>query len=510
MGHRTTKTNHRVKVHKTVSCRVDFFYYAFRNILIIILPLFTISVLVLSLPHSSATNSSADHLDFSIPVSCTLSSNIESAHSATLLNGTYKDNIGKTILTTYCNDQNGYTIYASAMSKNSSGQSVLVSSDSSTYDIITGTATSGSDSAWAMKLNNIEDDTSPTPPTIEPGYLNTYTVVPNTWTKVVSKSNGTVNSQTGSSFTTTYAVYTSTTQPAGNYIGLVRYMLLHDNQTIPEPIYFMQDVAFWKDDLALNQSIQAIDERDGKKYWVTKLADGNVWMTQNLDFSINANTTLNSTNTDLNVAYDLTTEKYSEYDDGYTVENGIIYWKPTTNATTIGFLNTGPITGWRNNNTAPYSASKTDNTETGHESLGNWYNWTAAIASNNSSSLTQDTLNDTTKNPQNSICPKGWRLPTISNQPAGNIDSTNEFARLNYLYNGNSANSITGLTTAPLYMNLAGVIESSAAITTRLVYLSSTVHDSTNAYFLEYYNNNLKTNVYFYKSAGRPIRCIAR
>ena len=98
MGHRTTKTNHKVKVHKTVSCRVDFFYYAFRNILIIILPLFTISVLVLSLPHSSATNSSADHLDFSIPVSCTLSSNIESAHSATLLNGTYKDNIGKTIL----------------------------------------------------------------------------------------------------------------------------------------------------------------------------------------------------------------------------------------------------------------------------------------------------------------------------------------------------------------------------------------------------------------------------
>ena len=32
---------------------------------------------------------------------------------------------------------------------------------------------------------------------------------------------------------------------------------------------------------------QLRDIRDGKYYWVTKLADGNCWMTQNLDLDLN-------------------------------------------------------------------------------------------------------------------------------------------------------------------------------------------------------------------------------
>ena len=32
-----------------------------------------------------------------------------------------------------------------------------------------------------------------------------------------------------------------------------------------------------------NETKRLTDTRDGKKYWVTKLADGNCWMTQNLD-----------------------------------------------------------------------------------------------------------------------------------------------------------------------------------------------------------------------------------
>ena len=36
-------------------------------------------------------------------------------------------------------------------------------------------------------------------------------------------------------------------------------------------------------DAAENDTAQLTDTRDGKKYWVTKLADGNCWMTQNLD-----------------------------------------------------------------------------------------------------------------------------------------------------------------------------------------------------------------------------------
>ena len=39
---------------------------------------------------------------------------------------------------------------------------------------------------------------------------------------------------------------------------------------------------------AVNDAKQLIDRRDNKAYWVTKLADGNCWMTQNLDYDIKA------------------------------------------------------------------------------------------------------------------------------------------------------------------------------------------------------------------------------
>ena len=539
----------KINQNKIITSRTDFFYYAFRNVLLVGLPLAIISALILSLSHSSATTSSADYLDFSIPVSCTLSSNIESAHSATLLNGTYKDNIGKTILSTYCNDQNGYTIYASAMSKNNLGQSVLVSSNNSNDDIVTGTATSGSISAWAMKLSNVEGDISPTPPTIEPSYLNTYAVVPNTWTKVASKSNGTVNSQTGSSFTTTYAVYTSTTQPAGSYTGLVRYMLLHDNQTIPTPTYFMQDVAFWKDDLELNQSIQAIDERDGKKYWVTKLADGNIWMTQNLDLCIGCDgvAALTSENTDINP--EASGQGIYNAAGGYSESGGVWTWTPANTATTSNSVinyNSNTVSNWTSSNIAPASAEggdtyfytsgnnnndtrydslelcKVDHTEADclHYHVGNYYNWTAAIASNASNGI-----NTNTTRADNSICPIGWKLPNTAT-----VDNNyNEFGRLFYAYNitndiagsdnvGYKTDGFNSLRTAPLWFVRSGYIFRNSSLVSKMTsgnYWSDIVASNADAYHLTFNSDDISTAQYTYgyydsRYRGFSIRCLAR
>ena len=39
---------------------------------------------------------------------------------------------------------------------------------------------------------------------------------------------------------------------------------------------------------ATGVSAQLKDVRDNKYYWVTKLADGKCWMTQNLDLDLNA------------------------------------------------------------------------------------------------------------------------------------------------------------------------------------------------------------------------------
>ena len=528
MSHRTTKANYKVKVHRTLSCRTDFFYYAFRNILFISLPILVISAFVLSSFHSSAAElSQADNLAISVPSSCTLSSLINGEHSKSILNGTYESGIGQSIITTYCNDRNGYVVYAIGSSNNELGNNKLISNindNTNNYDIASGTATSGTTSNWAMKLStsdidssiintNVGDDT----PTIEPEYKDQYAIVPTTWTKVLSKPSGTVASTTGSSFTTTYATYISTTQPAGTYLGQVRYLLAHP-ATNPKVLY-MQDVAEWKDELNTHDTVLAIDKRDYKSYWVTKLLDGHIWMTQNLDFDIEANTVLDSNTTDLNVAYDSSTGQYTEYSDGYTEDNGIIHWAPTSNATTINFSggNGTTIIGWQDSSTIPYTANKTDSTGTGHNSLGNYYNWTAAIASNNSSSLTQDTLNDISKNPKNSICPKGWRLPTISNQSETVAGSTNEFARLNYLYNSNQTTINTRLVASPvfllytqgrIYLNELGLVDQAG------LYFSSTNSSLNDNYRLRVRTTSPQVTPAQQandgRQAGSSLRCIAR
>ena len=517
MGHRTTKTNHKVKVHKTVSCRLDFFYYAFRNVLLVSIPLLIVSSVVLSHLsfHSSAASSGSgvDQIQFSLSVSCTLSSAVDSAHTKEITNGTYHSDVGKTTITTLCNDGNGYSVYAVGYSNNEEGNTKLINAEHPEYSIDTGLATSGLISNWAMKLNNIPDDPSPTPPTIESDYNDVYGIVPPYWTKVAGRASGTTDMAQGSSFATTYAVYASSSQYAGTYRGQVKYILVHPSSPFKD--LTMQSIATWKDIVLPNEgdSVQAVDERDGKKYWVTRLADGNVWMTQNLDFDIDTNTTLNSNTTDLNVAYNSSTEQYAEYNDDYTKDNGIIYYTPASTATTIDFTGT-TVTGWQNSNTAPYTANKTDSTETGHSSLGNYYNWTAAIASNNSSSLTQNTLSDISKNPKNSICPKGWRLPTISSESETLPGSTNEYSRLNYLYNDNQTSDDAGLINQPLFFVKGGLTQGGglSVFGVYAYYWSSTINTDYVYYFrlADYAPVVDTTRAGGFKYNGFNIRCVAK
>ena len=276
----------------------------------------------------------------------------------------------------------------------------------------------------------------------------------------------------------------------------------------------MQNVAEWKDQMVPHEgdSIQAIDERDGKSYWVTRLADGNIWMTQNLDFDIVADTqdptkmkTLTSEDTDL-TDHSLTGAYSQANGYSYDESTGITSWTPANSAKTINFTGT-TVTGWQNSNTIPYSANKTDDSNTGHASSGNYYNWTVAIASSDSSILSTDTLSNIQNNPKNSICPKGWRLPTVSNDSASAIGSTNEFARLNYLYNNNSSNNYTKLIVAPLYFVRAGYVGGNNLTISNNegYYWSSTV-----VYRLNFYPNGVFPDKKASGAIGQSVRCVAR
>ena len=534
---------HKIK-QSLVSSRIDFFYYAFRNVLLVSVPLLVVCSVVLSHLsfHSSAYSSSTDSVSLSLPTSCTISANILTPHNATLVNGQYEGSIGNTRINAYCNDNNGYFIYAIGSSNDTDGNTDLVSSINDNYNIHTNVydssiITANTPSSWAMKLTSSNGTYAPT---IVDGY-SSYNLIPSTDTIVAYRTSGTSmdldTDLTGSYFNTTYEIYTNPIQPAGTYLGKVKYTMTHpydasqlttieeafdivgkDKVQVTDPItgetgdyYKMQDMNSRICSLttAYETEEKLVDIRDNKLYYVSKLKDGRCWMTENLGIDINSSISFNSNNTDLNVAYNSSTGQYAEYNNGYTESNEVIYWQPASSATTINFQNNGPITGWQNSNIVPYSANKTDSTETGHNSLGNYYNWTAAIASNNSSSLTQDTLSDISKNPKNSICPKGWRLPTISSESGTLPGSTNEFERLNHLY--------TNVSSYPLSFVKYGYVVSSnlSAFRTVGLYISSTICSNSAVWGVALnddgkFYTNWWNNDYGGRRGGYSLRCVAR
>ena len=537
---------HKVK-QSLMSSRIDFFYYAFRNILLVSVPLLIVSSVVLSHLsfHSSAAGSSSgvDQIQFSLSSSCTMSSVVDEAHTKEINNGTYHSDVGKTTITTLCNDGNGYSVYAMGYSNNEEGNNKLINSERPEYSIDTGLATSGLISNWAMKLNNIPDDPSPTPPTIESDYNNIYGIVPLYWTKVASRASGTTDMDEGSSFTTTYAIYTTSNQHAGTYNGQVKYLLTHP--AYPPAFRYMQDVDKWKNELALEESVQAIDARDGKKYWVTKLKDGHIWMTQNLDLDIGGTNVaaLTSENTDIST----TASGSGIYSAGYTEQDGVWTWNPVSTAVTsndyISGTSVKPSTWPTSDYTTPYSAeggdtyyytSNTTGNDTRYNSLqdcknashtedeckryfvGNYYNWSAAIASNNSTNI-GSTVGEIASN---SICPKGWRLPNASQ--TDNI--YNEFGRMLYqaeiTAKVSAGNDSVGYTTGgfnklrsnPYYFVRSGDIYGGTLSNPGAngYYWSSTVSSSTSAYPLYFNGADIYPARNGNRCSGRSVRCVAR
>ena len=507
--------------------------------------------------NTHADNSAVDRVSISVPSSCTFGSVVDTEYSISMSAGETQSNIGQTTIKAYCNDGNGYAIFAKGTSGNSSvvGEALnntdLISNANESWNIKTGTATSGPTSAWAMKLTagtvtNSVDGISATPPTIDidtNGSFADYHVVPSDYTMVAHRESETEMgldvTQSGSYITTTYRVYANAAQPSGTYTGQVSYAMVHPYvggtlKTLKQALtdanaatmqdengdwyYTMQSMtsAICGATTVLGEAsqIQLIDTRDRKLYWVTKLEDGHCWMTQNLDLDLSTSVALTSENTDLR-GIDTTTGPYV---NGYTNDNGIISWTPA-NATVTASNNI--CAGWSSSKTVPYSCDRGvmvadgEDAYEGHKYAGNYYSWTAAIASNDSSSVTDDTLDNVSNNPQNSICPKGWRLPTIANGttfPGTEAGSVNEFRRLNVLYNNNATNTAAGLIGAPLYMARSGNVNGSGTIINlgnNALYWSSTVYTGSNAFYMRIDASGVSPEGYSNRYVGESVRCVA-
>ena len=491
-------------------------------------------------------------------------------HTATVVNGSYTSQIGQTKLNTHCNDPSGYAIYAVGFGGNEKGGTISTKLHSSalgnSYDIVTGTAQNGDTSNWAMKV--FTESTESYKPDIVNGY-GSYSAVPANYAKVAEYSSA-ATATVGSSLYTTYAAYIAPNQPAGTYTGQVKYVLVHPSSSAPgttEGGYTMQNVASWKGTLVTGESVRAVDARDGKAYWVTKLADGNIWMTQNLDLELGGNDTngnpivFTSENTDLNTST-VNADGTGATLAGYSLDSstGVITWTPvasaTTAATITNFASGNPansVTGWSNeyyipyyaeggsnymvkgaNKTASECASMTGMSESicAHYHIGNYYNFTAAVALNNSaSSVSSDFIADKYVM-NNSICPKGWRLPNGLTDNNGTTVMS-DYNALFKAYNltgtgGNPAGvDLAGSTNVgwvnntfpvnivegdPLYFARSGLVSGTVlySFTGYGYYWSSTVNSQNNAYSLYYYSGVLFPAYRGNRNYGRSVRCVAR
>ena len=260
-------------------------------------------------------------------------------------------------------------------------------------------------------------------------------------------------------------------------------------------LLYMQDVANWSSALSEGDSIEVVDRRDGKTYWVSKLKDGNIWMTQNLDFDIDSTKTYTPADTDIAanwtpVRSTTTSTTWVTGVTGQTVPHsydpGDLYWNDALNADWNGNLGNGTVTD-------PFATSGGT-----HYHIGNYYNWTAAVAMNKSIAYTtnQQDVNQ-------SICPAGWRLPTYSGDK-----SYQNLVNMQDLTSGISGN----IQNSPVYFVYGGKWEGgSSSVGSSGLYWFGVVVGINSANRLSFgVGGSLAPQDFFDRSNGYSLRCVAR
>ena len=272
------------------------------------------------------------------------------------------------------------------------------------------------------------------------------------------------------------------------------------------------------------------------KYRIRKLADGNCWMTENMDLPFGESNTFYSYDTNLTAIPDSTITESGTYGT-YTNTDGIIAWTPknvvdtstcTTGAADCSPNTTGPApdSSWcYDNNGAPIDtniknahnyqgpgcaqgtpgtlrAKYEDDNDGKRQGIGTYYNWAASTAQSGGNNDNGDAVN--------SICPKGWRLPS-----GGDSSTAKSFATLTSTY-GYTDDS-TGSAAArkfPLSLVYSGYYHWGSGFlyfqgNAGYWWSSSPYTSASNAYFLGVYSSRLIPQNNGNKgNDGNALRCV--
>lgn len=213
--------------------------------------LMILSAMGLTLPRALADDGAVDNIEITVNISCSMTGTVTGGHTETMMNGETSQIGGTTTLKTVCNDNSGYAIYAIGYTDNEYGKTVLTDhSLDSSYDIVTSSTINSSISSWAMKLATsgssyvpiiVGSSADSLKEASTPDYT-AYQAVPSEYAKVVyyTSSTDAGTSALGSSVVATYRAYVSWLQPAGTYIGQVKYTLVHPS-TASEPVVPLKD-----------------------------------------------------------------------------------------------------------------------------------------------------------------------------------------------------------------------------------------------------------------------------
>ena len=220
-----------------------------------------------------------------------------------------------------------------------------------------------------------------------------------------------------------------------------------------------------------NDTVRLQDARDGKYYWIAKLADGNCWMTQNLDLELSGRTLI-PTDSDVSASWTFSGSWYNSA-DGSTDYDAIQGWdlgeyvKTSPTATTFCASYTDlsectsqftqvtssmtPYTEAVNEGKAPAdNVAVSGNNYDAHYLVGNYYSWPAATAGSGNNVSSSGDATD-------SICPANWRLPlsssTYNETPGSFYYLLNQYGLTSSATSGNN-----NIATSPLYFVRSGAV----------------------------------------------------
>lgn len=384
----------------------------------------------------------AETVDYSVTIEPSLTLTIPTSSIVLNLDPSSKTFDSKNLnVTVGTNNKTGYKLTLSTpndntdLERDTSSDTTAISATIPTLDTGTYTESTFTANKWGYKINTN---------TAIPSIITTDYIPFTSGNTLMERDTAVNQDQTELSF----ASKIDYLQPAGSYNTTLQFNIVANPL-----IYYMQDL---NPALCTTTPMTVVDKRDNKEYTIAKLPDGNCWMTQNLRYQ---GDTVGSTST----------------------TTSWIMKSATSNISADKTMTMTDLTAGDSYDVARYHVATSDQVPSGAsytaEDMGVWYNYAAASA--------MTITGSSNENPQvYDICPKGWRLPTNSEQ--------------------------SGITSyASTYSPVAGGDYSNGMLgdTGNGYWWSSTSNSTTIRYSLRWNGSSLRISSY-YRYGGFYVRCI--